>query len=238
MPTFRRTLAATFAAIVAALLIALAPAATAKPKPPQPPPLPERQLDPGTERDPVFKKMLAYREWYRTTFRISPGSNVAVFHFKYPNGAEGYWAIHSDPGKNTPDAPTGHSEKRAMRIMRSLGIDTNTVDKMLSELETCNLPGRKCKSMVAREFRNATVGHLNPYPDDAGGAQGEHEGAQGGEPADRAPVRPGQADHEPGRRPPGRRLAAAGAGHASPRRDRLLVAGAALRVGQGRRRRA
>ena len=166
MPTFRRTLAATFAAIVAALLIALAPAATAKPKPPQPPPLPERQLDPGTERDPVFKKMLAYREWYRTTFRISPGSNVAVFHFKYPNGAEGYWAIHSDPGKNTPDAPTGHSEKRAMRIMRSLGIDTNTVDKMLSELETCNLPGRKCKSMVAREFRNATVGHLNPYPDD------------------------------------------------------------------------
>jgi uncharacterized repeat protein (TIGR01451 family) len=163
--TFRRSCIAVLLAVVAALSIVQA-TATAKPEPPQPPPRPERLIDPGTESDPVFKKMLQYREWYRTTFRISPGANVAVFHFRYPNGAEGYWAIHSDPSKNTAHAPTGHSEWRGMRIMRSLGIDTNTVDKMLSELETCNLTGRKCKGMVAREFKKAEVGHLNTYPDD------------------------------------------------------------------------
>ena len=166
MPTFRRTLAATLAAIVAALLFALAPAATAKPKPPQPPPRPERLIDPATESDPVFRKMLQYREWYRTTFKISPGSNVAVFHFKYPNGAEGYWAIHSDPAKNTEQAPKGHSERRAFRIMTQLGIDTDTVDKTLSELETCTLPRRDCKGLMAREFRKTEIGHLNPYPED------------------------------------------------------------------------
>jgi uncharacterized repeat protein (TIGR01451 family) len=166
MPTFRRTLAATFAAIVAALLIALAPAATAKPKPPQPPPRPERMIDPATESDPVYKKMLEYREWYRTTFKISPGSNVAVFHFKYPNGKEGYWAIHSDPTANTEQRPTGHSEWRGKRILQSLGIDLDTVDKTLSELETCNLRGRKCKMMMARDFKNTEIGHLRAYPDD------------------------------------------------------------------------
>jgi uncharacterized repeat protein (TIGR01451 family) len=165
MLTFRRSCIAVLLAVVAALSIVQA-TATAKPKPPQPPPLPEWQIDPATESDPVFKKMLQYRDWYRTTFRISPGSNVAVFHFKYPNGAEGYWAIHSDPTKNTDAKPTGHSERRAERIMRSLGIDKNSVTEILSELETCNLPGRKCKTMVAREFKHAKVGHLNPYPDD------------------------------------------------------------------------
>jgi uncharacterized repeat protein (TIGR01451 family) len=119
-----------------------------------------------TETDPDYQKMLRYREWYRTTFDISPGANVAVFKFKYPNGATGFWAIHSDPTKNTEEAPTGHSERRAYRIMTQLGIDTKTVAKTLSELETCTLPRRDCKGLMAREFPKTEIGHLRPYSAD------------------------------------------------------------------------
>jgi hypothetical protein len=154
MFTFRRGWIAALLAVVAAVWIATA-TATAKPKPPQPPPLPQEQIRPGAEMDPVTKRLLEHIRWYRATFRISPGANVAAYHFKYPNGADGYFAIHSDPTANTPEAPTGHAERRLARVLRSVGIDLNTVDEVATELEPCNLPGRKCKRILAREVKNA-----------------------------------------------------------------------------------
>ena len=136
MPTFRRTLAATLAAIVAALLFALAPAATAKPKPPQTPPRPERLIDPATESDPSSGRCSSTASG-TDDVRLRPGSKSRCSTSSIRT-ARRVRAIHSDPAKNTEQAPTGHSEWRALRIMRPLGIDTNTVDKTLSELETCN----------------------------------------------------------------------------------------------------
>jgi uncharacterized repeat protein (TIGR01451 family) len=165
MLTFRRSCIAVLLAFVAALSIVQA-TATAKPKPPQPPPLPQEQVRPGTETDPITKRLIEHIRWYRETFRISPGANVAAYHFKYPNGADGYFAIHSDPTANTPEAPTGHAERRLARVLRSVGVDLDTVDKVATELEPCNLPGRKCKRILAREVKNAKVAYLNPYGDD------------------------------------------------------------------------
>jgi hypothetical protein len=116
---------------------------------------------------PLWRKMLQLRKWYRTTFGIpARSSNVAVFHFRYPNGAEGFWAINNKPGKNTDAAPTGHAERRGFRILRSLGIDTGTVDDVLSEFQPCNQRGRYCRKLLAREFTKARVGYLTPYPED------------------------------------------------------------------------
>lgn len=152
-------------AVVAALSIMQA-TATAKPKPPPPKPLPQYQYDPATETDPIVRKLVDHIRWYRATFRISPGANIAAFHFKYPNGADGFFAIHSDPTANAPEAPTGHAERRLARVLTSVGIDLDTVDKEATELEPCNLPGRKCKLMLARDTPKAEVHFQNRYGDD------------------------------------------------------------------------
>src|SRR5215217_4192215 len=71
---FRRSCIAVLLAVLAALWIAQA-SATAKPKPPQPPPLPQEQIVPGTETDPINKRLIEHIRWYRETFRIAPGAN-------------------------------------------------------------------------------------------------------------------------------------------------------------------
>ena len=138
MLTFRRSCIAVLLAVVAALAIVQA-TATAKPKPP-PKPLPQTQYDPATESDEIVRQLWEYIDWYRDTFRIPGTQNIAAYHYKYPNGADGFFAIHSDPTKSTPDAPKGHSERRIAEILKSVGIDTDTVDNVATEFEPCISP--------------------------------------------------------------------------------------------------
>jgi uncharacterized repeat protein (TIGR01451 family) len=158
----RRGWIAVLLAVVAALSISQA-TATAKPKPP-PKPLPQSQYDPATERDEIVNRLWDYVDWYRETFRIPGTQNVSAYHYKYPNGADGFFAIHSDRTRSTPDAPTGHAERRLAEVLKSVGIDLDTVDDLVTEYEPCDLPGRHCKRFLPEEVKNARVSFKHPYP--------------------------------------------------------------------------
>ena len=146
----------------------------------------------------MFKKMLQYREWYRTTFKISPGSNVAVFHFKYPNGAEGYWAIHSDPGQEHRAGAQG--PLRAPRVPHHDPARHRHQHGGQDAVGARDLHAPAPRLQGADGARVPEDGDRTPapVPGRQGGARREHEGAQGGEPGPCASSTQAQADHEPG----------------------------------------
>jgi hypothetical protein len=84
------------------------------------------------------------------------GRNVAVFEFENAAGQLERIAAASRPG-------VAHAEEVIRRTLARMNVDPSKVKRIFTEFAPCNLPGRRCASMLERVFTNAEVTHSFEY---------------------------------------------------------------------------
>jgi Xanthomonas XOO_2897-like deaminase len=103
--------------------------------------------------------------WYRDQFpNVSPGRDVVVFEYTYPNGERGSMALESASYGTqglSENAVVGHAERRLGTLLQQHDIDPDDVDAIYSELAPCDY--QSCDTWIAKMFPNAKVYYSFDY---------------------------------------------------------------------------
>ncbi|TCS93244.1 nucleic acid/nucleotide deaminase domain-containing protein [Hazenella coriacea] len=94
---------------------------------------------------------------YRRTNNIYTARNVAVFEYVQDRELK-ILAMASKRG-------VGHAERLVAKELANMGVSTNQVTRIYSELEPCSVPGGYCKRFLQNTFPEAVVTYSFEYGD-------------------------------------------------------------------------